>query len=236
MNKEKGIASYLILVVVVLVIFVAVGFLFAKKILNTFNSNPSSSNNSTVLSSQAVTSPTTIVNNSSKFGINTSNKTLASLTAQALTYAKSANIDWIRGGCIWYSDEPSLNKWDWSSCDNYINTQSNSFNILALTQIPPPTCFVRSDLVKPENKWRCDLTNYQNYLKALVSRYKDKVHYWEMGNEPDGYLAFGCNNQVLSPPGQTIDCTGVSMSSKYALVLKTAHDAIKAADPNAKWS
>lgn len=57
---------------------------------------------------------------------------------------------------------------------------------------------------------------YANYCRAMVSHYKGKVKYWEIWNEP--------NIEQFWKPKPDPD--------KYAILLKTASNACKEADPN----
>ena len=57
------------------------------------------------------------------------------------------------------------------------------------------------------------LSDFYDYVYAMVSHYKNYITYWEIWNEPDG--------------------AGIP-AEYYADMLKTGYEAVKAADPNAK--
>lgn len=70
------------------------------------------------------------------------------------------------------------------------------------------------------------------FLAALVSRYKDQVSYWEIGNEPDvdptlvrRDSGFGCWGDIRDP---------YYGGERFGRMLKQAAAAIRGADPNAK--
>ncbi len=59
------------------------------------------------------------------------------------------------------------------------------------------------------------ITHYCNYLKAVVSRYKDRIRHWEIWNEPN----------IFFWPGP---------KERYPVLLKRAYETIKAVDPQAE--
>ncbi|HSP34240.1 MAG TPA: hypothetical protein VLU46_07995 [Thermoanaerobaculia bacterium] len=70
-----------------------------------------------------------------------------------------------------------------------------------------------------------DYDAWSRFVSFLVNRYKDRVHTWEIWNQPD----------VGAPPDETQPCDGFWCGSPraYADLLNVSYDAIKAADPNA---
>ncbi len=63
-----------------------------------------------------------------------------------------------------------------------------------------------------------DLNKYAAFLKVLVGRYKDRIHYWQVWNEP--------NSPDFWRPQPN--------ANEYAELLKVAYRAVKEADPSAK--
>src|SRR5262249_2049030 len=59
-----------------------------------------------------------------------------------------------------------------------------------------------------------DLTKWRSYVAATVKHWSPRIGYWEIGNEP-------------------LSCCSIT-ANYYAQMLKTAVDAIKAVDSNAK--
>ncbi|HHT9158707.1 MAG TPA: triple tyrosine motif-containing protein [Candidatus Brocadiaceae bacterium] len=66
------------------------------------------------------------------------------------------------------------------------------------------------------------LDEWNSFVSTVVGHYKDKVDYWEIWNEPDTEGARDLNGTVILT------------ASYYGEILKTAYNAIKGADPNAK--
>ncbi|MFZ2654521.1 MAG: LamG-like jellyroll fold domain-containing protein [Victivallales bacterium] len=64
-----------------------------------------------------------------------------------------------------------------------------------------------------------DLAHWDRFVRELVRRYKDKIHYWEIWNEPNA------NNFFQSRGNKPKD---------YVELMKTAYRAIHEEDPNAK--
>ncbi len=76
------------------------------------------------------------------------------------------------------------------------------------------------------------LAAFGDFLFQLVNRYKDRVTYWEMWNEPDV-------DPDLVPPDSPFGCWGDEDDEfygggYYAEMLKAAYPRIKQADPNAQ--
>ncbi|MFA6960412.1 MAG: cellulase family glycosylhydrolase [Opitutaceae bacterium] len=65
-----------------------------------------------------------------------------------------------------------------------------------------------------------DLDAWGEYVRRMVTRYKDRVHYWEIWNEPD--ITF------LRPPA------GMTNAEAYMELLKHASPIIREIDPSAK--
>lgn len=84
-----------------------------------------------------------------------------------------------------------------------------------LTTIPwwISNCQVPTDLTRMDLCGTDDLADYGTMIREIVARAAPAIRYWEIWNEPDSRYFF----------------TGTP--AQYALMLRTAHDAIKAVDP-----
>jgi hypothetical protein len=76
------------------------------------------------------------------------------------------------------------------------------------------------------------LADYGRFLAALVARYRDRVSYWELGNEPDV-------DPSLVPSSSPYGCQGNSKDryyggERYGRMLRAVAPAIRAADPSAR--
>ncbi len=69
-----------------------------------------------------------------------------------------------------------------------------------------------------------DYGQWSDWIKAIVTRYKNTIHYWEVWNEPNEYECSGTA------------CRGFFYgdAAEYAKLLSTTYDAVKAADHSAK--
>lgn len=73
-----------------------------------------------------------------------------------------------------------------------------------------------------------DVEVMKKFIRALVNRYKDRVKYWEVWNEP------GCN---VFAPDDTVPPKGYATperAEEYVRILKATYEAIKEVDPEAK--
>jgi hypothetical protein len=132
---------------------------------------------------------------------------------------KSVRLHGKEYGILWPEIEPAKGQFDFTMADKEINRFTNAgiwmlglFNYAAKngapswleTVQPPKGAFGVS---KPVAKNPAD---WQDYVRALVGRYKDRVHAWEVHNEPNG---------------------GMDAAS-YFEQLKSAYTAAKEVDPN----
>jgi hypothetical protein len=113
----------------------------------------------------------------------------------------------------WDWVEPSRDQWTWTCMDRAINDErARGLDILGQLDYTAGWAVGKSDRVvydpPPLDLWK-------NYVLQTVSRYKDRVHAWEVWNEP--------NNPVF--------WTG--SRDQYMALLSVTHDAIKQADPSA---
>ncbi|HET6262004.1 MAG TPA: S-layer homology domain-containing protein [Chloroflexia bacterium] len=66
--------------------------------------------------------------------------------------------------------------------------------------------------------------DYFDYVRWAVTRWKDKVHTWEIWNEPNHQGTWNCAS----------DCTFENRASSYATLLAGAYQAVKSIDPDAR--
>ena len=120
----------------------------------------------------------------------------------------------------WWIVEPEKGKWDWTQPDETIeNYRKSGFRVLAVLDGVAPwrtgTGKLGGSAMEYPDR---DFTDWRNYVKAIVSRYKGKVDAWEICNEPSMW-------------GKSFD--GEKYSTWYIELLKNAYQAAKEADPNA---
>ena len=119
----------------------------------------------------------------------------------------------------WNRVEPSKGSFDWAKFDQAVEVAgAHQISILgmlgysALWASSAPSGASSPGMYPPKV-----VADYATYVRAVVHRYKDRVHYWEIWNEENS---------------ATFWKSGVSASA-YAALLKAAYAAIKAEDPTA---
>jgi hypothetical protein len=129
---------------------------------------------------------------------------------------------WVREDFAWGLIEPKPGQLDWTGADRIVATlRERKVNILGIISYSANWATpAKEDDAAPSavSAYPPDLNKYSAFVTTLVSRYKDSIHHWEVWNEPD--------NASMWKPAPN--------AKQYAELLKTAHRAIKAANPNAK--
>ena len=227
--SEKG---FVLPILISLVVIILLGLFFRLVVRNR-------------LSKTTIASPSTISTyfptkfKNDNFGVNTGIALGDPRMDEAMKMASEAGIAWIRIGCYWDQVEPQENNWTWEFCDQVINnvTSVGLKPVFGLSYAPqwcsesPATgqAGPGGGIVTPDYRDKaapCDYQKFYNYVYQVVLRYgargQNKVTVWEVGNEPD--LSRG---MLLEGPEK-------NPAAEYAHILKTAHDAVKTADPNGK--
>lgn len=124
---------------------------------------------------------------------------------------------WAREDFQFYRIEPQDDAYEWEFHDNAVNLlTARGVNIIGLLNGPTPGWAAQG---QPSNDfYPPNADKFAEFAGAVVARYKDRVRYWEVWNEPD-------NDRYWK--------TGPSAAA-YASLLKAVYPAIKAADPNAQ--
>ncbi len=135
------------------------------------------------------------------------------------TFAQTG-ATWVREDFVWGLIQPAPDRFQWTATDRIVAaTRQRNINILGIISYSAswatPT---RDDDASPVSYYPPDPGSYYSFVRTLVARYRDSVHYWEVWNEPD--------NPLFWKPAPN--------PAQYAEVLKTAYRAIKDADPTAK--
>ena len=121
--------------------------------------------------------------------------------------AQSIGVKWMRDEFNWGHIEPRKGEWHFERFDKSVDTATkHGISIFGLLCYWAPWAQPHT----PEG-----IQAYCNYVKTVVNRYKDRVHYWEIWNEPNIFFWTGTIEQ-------------------YTDLMKAGYDAVKDADPNAK--
>ena len=91
--------------------------------------------------------------------------------------ARDAGIKWTRQNFSWSRIEPQRGQFDWTHFDNLVAcAQRNGISIYALVSGWAPWTTAYTDE---------GIEDYLVFLRQLVARYKDRIHHWEIWNEPN---------------------------------------------------
>ena len=152
---------------------------------------------------------------SSPFGTETHD-----FSSTLLTQGRNAGLRWLRVGLKWKDVETSKGVYNWSTSDTKIDNAVNAgFTPIVYIWKTPGWAVAESDPYychPPDN-----LDDFEDFLTALVNRYKDRVQYWEIYNEEDGH------------DWGSIGCMGDDVPG-YVALLKRGYETIKANDPSAQ--
>jgi len=159
-------------------------------------------------------------NECSAYGINSH---LPSM--DGLEMIKAAGFDWVRFDFNWFQLEPSKGNFNWGVADAVVNkAHSLGLNIFPTLSYTPKWAAQNQDCVPGQGKCSgcntqpiANVNDWKNFVTAVVNRYKDKIGYWGLWNEPnlDGFFC-GTEDQYV-----------------YDILIPGA-EAVHAADPSAK--
>ena len=108
---------------------------------------------------------------------------------------------------VWTYAEPAENNFVWVD-DSISSISTAGFDLLGSIDLDGAASIPSYGKLSDGS---VDLSKLYNFVYAIVNHYKPWVHYWEIGNEPNGTWN----------------------AAQYAPILKTSVDAVKAADPQA---
>lgn len=105
-------------------------------------------------------------------------------------FAIDLGVKWIRMDFNWSKIETSSGSYDFSEYDIIVDTMTKS-NIHIL--------WIINDIPEKYENWNDINIGYEKFLIALLMRYKDRVQYWEVFNEPNlpwfGWLKSGMDGK-----------------------------------------
>ena len=130
---------------------------------------------------------------------------------------KEVGVRWMRVPFSWVLIQPEEKRYDWSAFDRIVNASQNSgIEILATLgghfDRPPVPAWAGSTLAEVVEKNPVPL---EAFIRAWVERYKGKIHYYEILNEPLGQHK------------------GLSVRAYVEGILKPSYRIIKSVDPQA---
>ncbi len=109
---------------------------------------------------------------------------------------------WDAEGTAWYNLEPQQGKWDWTRLDQDVSLaeQHHVGTILTLGQTPPWASSRPND----PPSWRPggpapprDEEDWKTYVRTVATRYKGRVHVYEVWNEPNLKMFYSGTREQL---------------------------------------
>jgi hypothetical protein len=134
---------------------------------------------------------------------------------QVVGLIKQAGFTWMKHQVEWQTIETQPGQYDWSELDTIVDsaTANNSKVLLSVQHAPP---FYRS---ASSGLFPTDPNTYQTFMQALATRYRGKVHAYEVWNEENLSRETGVGN--VDP-------------SFYLPILKAGSTGVRAGDSNAQ--
>lgn len=132
---------------------------------------------------------------------------------KAVALMKEAGISFVRMDFLWQDIEPKQRQFDFAKYDYIVNLLTdNKIQILGLLNY--------------STDWAAQVWNsppyknetFINYISTVIARYKEKIKYWEVWNEPD-------SQQYWQPQDEMV---------RYTSLLKDVYTEAKRIDPNCK--
>jgi hypothetical protein len=124
----------------------------------------------------------------------------------ALSLASQARLGWVRVGLYWQEIEPVPGQDTFDAYDALLaQARANDLNVLAILAYSAQWCTTAptDPTWNPTHYPPLDLSMWRGYVAAVVERYKDRIHHWEVWNEPDlpqfWSGSFGLLDSNLSP-------------------------------------
>ncbi len=134
---------------------------------------------------------------------------------QAVGLMKEAGVSFVRLDFLWEDIEPEKGKFQFEKYDYIVDLlYKNNIGILGLLDYSAPWA-------SPSQKWNNPSDNnrmFLEYARRVINRYKDKVKYWEVWNEPDSSIYWVKQDGLKS----------------YCRLLKEAYLLAKNEDPECK--
>lgn len=134
---------------------------------------------------------------------------------KAAALMAEAGISWVRMDFLWQDIEPQEGKFEFEKYDTIVNLLArHNINVLGLLDYS-------ADWASPRKKWNYpprDNKFFVDYAVKVIERYKDKVKYWEVWNEPDSRVYWAKQDGL----------------KRYCGLLKDVYVAAKKAVPGCK--
>ena len=144
---------------------------------------------------------------------------------KTLEMAHEAGIGWVKQQFPWEDIQLSpgpngywdnrLNESTWDKYDRIVDL-ADKYQMQVIARLDRPPSWTREDNRRPERP-PDDFSLYGDFVYAVVSHFKGRIHYYQIWNEPNIYPEWG--DQSPNP-------------AAYVRLLKVAYQRAKEADPN----
>ena len=126
-----------------------------------------------------------------------------------------AHVGWVRMDFLWDDIESTEGKFNFSKYDSIVNLLTkNNINILGILDYSAGWASGNGLWNSPPK----DNKLFVTFALRVISRYKDKIKYWEVWNEPDSFTYWAVQDGLKS----------------YCALLKEVYFAAKKIDPECK--
>jgi len=134
---------------------------------------------------------------------------------KAAALMQEAGIAWLRMDFLWQEIEPEQGKLDFAKYDRIVELFSaHKINILGILHYNAAWASSGRQWNNPPD----DNQLFVNYATRVIGRYRDKIKYWEVWNEPDSPIYWTPQDGLKS----------------YCALLKEVYPAAKKIDPDCK--
>ena len=134
---------------------------------------------------------------------------------EAILLMRKAGIAWVRMDFLWDEIEPQPGKFEFGKYDEIVDLLSrNNMNILGILGYS-------AQWAKSSEQWNSppkENALFVKYALQLIGRYKNKIKYWEVWNEPDSHIYWADQDGLKG----------------YCSLLKDVYIAAKKQDPECK--
>ncbi|MCX5696954.1 MAG: beta-galactosidase [Candidatus Omnitrophica bacterium] len=134
---------------------------------------------------------------------------------KAAALMREAGVGTVRMDFLWQDIEPQQGKFDFAKYDFIVELlRNNNITVLGILDYSV-------DWDSPQRKWNYpskDHRRFIDYARKVVVRYRDKVKYWEVWNEPDSHTYWEPQDGLAG----------------YCALLKDAYIALKEIDPECR--
>lgn len=133
--------------------------------------------------------------------------------------AQDIGIKWSREEFSWWVIQPEEDKWDFSKYDSAVDiAQSYGISLFGLLDYGTPWASTAPEGAEAPWFWLPRLDAWQRYVETTINRYKNRIKYWEIWNEP--------NIEVFWKPKPNPE--------DYLKLLQVSYTTAKRVDPTCK--